>query len=564
MKRQTVHLILLAAVGAVMMAGCTGREAQPSKESQQPQDTVYTQQAAMAVYGYQPERALEIVDSAVIVGNISEVWADVNRARIYSQSQMKEQLDSLLGGPQGVRLDTARAIAERLLKHDSLKTNHKLHQDVLEILIYTARQQEDTVRWLQRSRELVSESRKHGAETKALRTEAELGASLCYSGQQELGLAKLDSVIAALSEKLRVKSEEFATAQGDGFKFNELDAYIIAAKRKIGVLGMLGREEETLPQARRMIELLDDYEQHPDKYHDGSYREPKNDTKRADYIRFYRSQAQGFITAAYTALGDKGNMNEAYEKIERTVRNATACEHIARYKALQQQMETDRQRARADNIRLQAVGIFVIALLAIGFAVILLRKNRDIRQKNRVLAQQLVEHYDNTRPDEKEDVKVNSEKFLTPEGMSVARNATGQGAAHSSADGTAEANSSLFTIHSSLKTEDLYHHIHDEVIRLQLYTDPGFGRQSIIERFHLTKDQASRAFSQGSEHSSISDFITECRLDHARRLLISRPDMSISDIATASGFGLRTTFTRSFKARHGLTPSEFREQQEQS
>ncbi|MBQ4388242.1 MAG: AraC family transcriptional regulator [Prevotella sp.] len=514
MMRQTVHLILLAAVGAVMMAGCTGREAQHSMESQQPQDTVYTQRAAMAVYGYQPERALEIVDSAVIVGNISEVWADVNRARIYSQSQMKEQLDSLLGGPQGVRLDTARAIAERLLKHDSLKTNPKLHQDVLEILIYTARQQEDTVRWLQRSRELVSESRKHGAETKALRTEAELGASLCYSGQQELGLTKLDSVIDAIGSL-------------EPFRFYELDAYIIAAKRKIGVLGMLGREEETLPLARRMIELLDDYEQHPDKYHDGSYREPKNDTKRADYIRFYRSQAQGFITAAYTALGDKGNMNEAYEKIERTVRNATAREHIARYNALQQQMETDRQRARADNIRLQAVGIFVIALLAIGFAVILLRKNRDIRQKNRILAQQLTELYDTGAPRQ-----------------------TGDGLASGGIN--------------EMSPEELYRHIRDEVIRLQLYTDPGFGRQSIIERFHLTKDQASRAFSQGSEHSSISDFINNCRLDHARRLLISRPDMSISDIATASGFGLRTTFTRNFKARHGLTPSEFREQQEQS
>ena len=275
MKRQTVHLILLAAVGAVMMAGCTGREAQPSKESQQPQDTVYTQQAAMAVYGYQPERALEIVDSAVIVGNISEVWADVNRARIYSQ------------------------------------------------------------------------------------------------------------------------------------------------------------------------------------------------------------------------------------------------------------METDRQRARADNIRLLAVGIFVIALLAIGFAVILLRKNRDIRQKNRVLAQQLTELYDTGAPRQ-----------------------TGDGLASGGIN--------------EMSPEELYRHIRDEVIRLQLYTDPGFGRQSIIERFHLTKDQASRVFSQGSEHSSISDFINNCRLDHARRLLISRPDMSISDIATASGFGLRTTFTRNFKARHGLTPSEFREQQEQS
>ena len=497
-----------------MMVGCTGNGG--TQQEEQPQDTVYTQKAAMAIYGYQPERALRIIDSAVIVGNLSEVWGDVNRARIYSQSQMKEQLDSLLGGPKDVRLDTARVIAERLLKHDSLKTNPKLHQDVLEMLIYTARQQEDTVRWLQRSRELVEESRKYGAETKALRTEAELGAALCMKGQQEQGLAKLDSVITAIGSL-------------EPFRFYELDAYIIAAKRKIVVLASIGREEETLPLARRLIELLDDYEQHPDQYHDGSYREPKNDTKRADYIRFYRSQAEGFITAAYTALGDKGrlqgkNMTEAYEKIEKTVRDATAREHQARYNALQQQMEAERQRSRVNHIRLQAVGIFIIALLAIGFAIILFRKNRDIRQKNRILAQQLTELYDTEAPRQTGD-------GLVTGGI------------------------------NDISSEDLYHHIRDEVNRLQLYTDPGFGRQSIIERFHLTKNQASRVFSQGSEHTSISDFINNCRLDHARRLLVSRPDMSISDIAAASGFGLRTTFTRNFKAKHGLTPTEFREQQ---
>ena len=51
---------------------------------------------------------------------------------------------------------------------------------------------------------------------------------------------------------------------------------------------------------------------------------------------------------------------------------------------------------------------------------------------------------------------------------------------------------------------------------------------------------------------------TECRLD----LIPAGQTVSIADIATASGFGLRTSFTRSFKQKHGLTPSEFREQQD--
>lgn len=76
--------------------------------------TLYTQQAAMSIYGYQPLRALQILDSAVIVGNLSEFRAEMLRSKIYSSSLMHEQLDSLLGGPEGVRLDSARAIGERI------------------------------------------------------------------------------------------------------------------------------------------------------------------------------------------------------------------------------------------------------------------------------------------------------------------------------------------------------------------------------------------------------------------------------------------------------------------
>ena len=36
----------------------------------QEKDTVYTRQAAMSIYAYQPVRALQILDSAVIVGNL--------------------------------------------------------------------------------------------------------------------------------------------------------------------------------------------------------------------------------------------------------------------------------------------------------------------------------------------------------------------------------------------------------------------------------------------------------------------------------------------------------------
>jgi len=115
-------------------------------------------------------------------------------------------------------------------------------------------------------------------------------------GPEKRGMAKLDSAINQLDAY-------FYREQNRG-TFNELDALILALKRKIVQLGSHGRDAETLPLSRLIIERLDDYEQHPEKYKDGSHREPDTSQKRADYINFYRGQAQNYITAAYVSLGE--------------------------------------------------------------------------------------------------------------------------------------------------------------------------------------------------------------------------------------------------------------------
>jgi hypothetical protein len=270
MSRIQLILFHLVAAVVIFLTGCTGHGG--AAQAQQPQDTIYTEQKAMAVYDYQPERALQIIDSAVIAGNLSEVRADFFRARIYSWSAMGQTLDSLLHGGEGIRFDTARVIGERLLTHDSVETNLGLRQDALEVLVYVARQQHDTARWLRRSQELVEVCHEQGedAEPEALRTEAEVGAVLYQMGQRERGMAKLDSVIAILDSR-------------EHRQFNWLDATVIALKRKLWRLKIEGKYIETIPLARRIIDRLGDYEQHPQDYHDGSYREPADSTDRIYY-----------------------------------------------------------------------------------------------------------------------------------------------------------------------------------------------------------------------------------------------------------------------------------------
>ena len=509
--RQFIYLMMIV---AAVTAGCTktDKSQQTTAHDRQPKDTVYTIKAAMGIYGYQPERALQIVDSALIVGNMTELQADQCRARIYCMSLMKERVDSLLGGPKDVCLDSARAIGERILHNDTIKNDLRRRQDVLEILAYTARMKKDTTGWMQWTYELIDVCRQLGgqAETDALRTEAEVGASLHALGQREEGMAKLDHVIEVLSEK-------------PDFKFNELDALIIALKRKILLLSSPDQYAETLPLARRILERLDKYEKDPDAFHDGSLREPKTDEKRADYIHFYRSQAMNHLTAAFASLGERGNMQEVFEKLERGVRDVTAREHTARYNALQQQMEAERQQAIADKAKQTAVATGTLALLSLVFAVVIIFQYNSIRRKNHVLAQQIAEALKY-----KEKFRLLSDN--TPDPSSL----------------------------NSMTDEQLYQYIADIVIRERLFCDPKFGRETIMERFQLSKDRVGAIFSKAGGHSKMSTYVLKLRLDYAARQLLERPDKTIVQIASDSGFSSSAYFSNCFRQHFGLTPTDYR------
>ena len=506
---------LLMAAG---MSGCAGRGDGSRKGDTgripQASDALYTQAAAMSIYAYQPERALRILDSAVIVGNLPEWQADVNRARVYSATQVRSLADSLLGGQKDVRLDTAKAICERLLSHDSLQAKPRWQQDVLEILTYTLRMQNDTTGWLQRSRELVAVCKEVGpdATVDGLRTEAEIGAALCDLGQMETGMEIMDCVLAVLSDKR---------------SFSELDALIIASKRKIVILASHNRYAETLPLARRIIERLNDYEAHPEDYHDGSHREPKTDDKRADYIRFYRTQAQNYITAAYSSLDEQGDMLAAFRQIEDGVREVTAREYTARYKALQQQMETERQKAKADRAILITIYVSVFGLLALVFAVVVIGKNRVISRKNGVLVQQVTEALNY------KELYMQEKQAHEPKAVKADTNA--------------------------MTDEQLFTYISEIIKREKLFLNPKFERQTIMDRFHLSKERVGSVFSRESGHAKLTGYIQQLRLEYAARLLVEQPEKSIVQIAAESGFSSHKYFSERFRQYFSMTPSEFRE-----
>ena len=64
------------------------------------------------------------------------------------------------------------------------------------------------------------------------------------------------------------------------------------------------RHQDIIRLAERFIAKLDDYEQHPQDYADGSDRQPDSD-EVSGYCGFYRSQAYVFLAQAYASLSEK-------------------------------------------------------------------------------------------------------------------------------------------------------------------------------------------------------------------------------------------------------------------
>lgn len=245
------HRIFIIVGVLIVMGGCD-RSNHPPSHTPQALDSLYTARAALNMYGTNPERALAVIDSALIVGNVSPFRADFVRARIYANSVV------------GPSLDTAISLCEALLQHDSTcvvdKATAANRSDVLDVMMTACRKRHDNEHWLQYAIERAGLSRSQNMETEALRMEAEIGAVLTRLGRREEGLIKLEQVINALD-------------QGEP-SVDRMDAGIVARKRRIIVYDDAGRFWDIIPDAEAIIKKLEDYQRRPEAYAEDSFRLP--------------------------------------------------------------------------------------------------------------------------------------------------------------------------------------------------------------------------------------------------------------------------------------------------
>ncbi|MBQ3754497.1 MAG: AraC family transcriptional regulator [Prevotella sp.] len=590
MNKKTLYLLYMSVV-ALLLTGCTGGGTS-GKRVPQAGDTLYTEERAMAIYDSLPERALLILDSAEVVGNMTDYRAALFRAKVLSKSTAMQQQDS------------AVIICEALLRHDEAQRNIVFRGDVLELLVNASRIRHDYEEMVHWTTELAQLLRGQGLATEALRTDADLGLAMTHIGQVDEGLAKIDNAIRQL---------DMTT------KFNELDAWLIAAKRKINVLQEQEiRSDEVITLANQIQQRLDDFAARPDDYHDGTYREPPKEDIPT-YHDFYYAQACAYKAAAYTAqgnraaaqreivafrqypyshsldgrmiiaqtqgrLGDYETMLATYDDFERymvsegdTLNGARieilrgraeaaiaaghttqAYDYMNRYDELKSQLSDNLQRSKAHlyaaryhTLELETalhqervihmknlfvnVLIGMVLFIVVAAAVYLYRQRRLLSEKNYILVQKIEDAQEYKRLYQSLKTQKNSDTVNSDDATDATRL-------------------------EAMTDAELFDYISDVVRHEQLFLRPVCDRQTLVERFHLSEKRIGAAFSKGSPYGNVSNFVRNARLEYACQLLRKSTTMSIADVAAASGFPSYPRFAMDFKASYSISPTEYRRQ----
>ena len=588
--RQGVNLIIICAV-LLTLVGCG--DGKSVRQLPHLGDTPYQQDTILVTYATDPERALTLLDSALLLGNISAYRGQCIRATIYSKSLVEQ------------RQDSAILICKELLGHDSVRTNPAEQENILDLLIATSRAKPDYEQYMHWAAQKAELCQKQGEETERWRSEADVGFVMTHLGQEDEGLAKLDEAIGHLD------------APGS---IDRMDAFIVACKRKINALNELHRYNEIITLGQRILDRLNHYEQHAKDYAEDSYRLSWSDhpNDRDRYIDFSRAQANGFMAEAYAmtnenakakehlalfeqsdygktfmahrmiaptqmALGmydealttyteiarrmaadtlnddyavilrsraiaahAKNHFAEAYDYQTRyadlsrvlsdSLMKGKAHEYAARYHDQEQKLEIAQMNAESQRKTIIIWAAVTIIMLISIFAIWLLYQWRVIRRKNLVLVEQIGEAIEYKEKYESQKIQqVTSDTPTTP-----------------------AIESDLLSL-EDISNDELYRRLRHVIKREHLYLDPSLDRQKIMEFFQLSRHRVGAAFAQGSEFASLADFIRDCRLEYSCNLLVTRPDLSIKEVAAKSGFNYASNYSSDFKNRYALTPSNYRE-----
>ena len=258
--------------------------------------------------------------------------------------------------------------------------------------------------------------------------------------------------------------------------------------------------------------------------------------QQGDTLGEMMNTAKWGLAEVYRKMGHCSQAADLYEQVleiqdtlkTRKARNS-AQELAAIYHEKEQQQTIMQQQAENRRQRYLLFGALIVLVGVMSFSVIIIRKNRIISRKNQSLAAQITEAMTY-----KEKYMQEKLKFEKP------------------------ASTSDIMDLDTLSDEQLFQYINDIIVRERLFLDSNFDRQTVMDRFQLSKERVGAAFSKGSQYAKLTDYTQELRLEYSTLLMSTNPEKSVSQIALDCGFSSQAYYSRCFRQRFGMSPTEFR------
>jgi len=118
-------------------------------------------------------------------------------------------------------------------------------------------------------------------------------------------------------------------------------------------------------------------------------------------------------------------------------------------------------------------------------------------------------------------------------------------------------------LHPLENSSELLKQVDDLMDKEKLFLHQGLKLQLLAEQAGMSKHLLSRVLNEEYEHG-FSHYVKEHRVNEAKQLIRSRPELSLEGIGYEAGFSSKSAFFEAFKKIANSTPAEYKKEVERS
>ena len=290
------------------------------------------------------------------------------------------------------------------------------------------------------------------------------------------------------------------------------------------------------------------------------YWQANADTLSHDYIDSHLKrelEAYTGLNKTAEALRVANTIQQMSDTLRERERSAKALELAEIYKTQEQALQLEQQSTSIliRNIIISSALIFLI--LAVVFIIRILRYNKTINSKNKVMVKtidELIGYKDELFERQEEVLQLRKELNEAKKNTDIEATLTEttENNEDSASSETPEKSESLLTEGDKM----LYIRMNHEVQARRLYLNPNFSRKDLMSEFKISANKFSMLFKEFAG-CTFSQYIQNCRLDYAVKLMRENPQWNFDAIAKEAQMS-NGAFYSHFKRRFGMSPSDFR------